>query len=144
MLTLSTPATTSSGWTRRKQYRPGTNPRAWLLSIARNQLMEYHRRNSRDNRHLRELIRREILRRADQFEPATSHPDSERLAALKECMLSLSDDQRELLDLVHGKGLQTSDAAEIMGVSPPTCRQRLSRLQRMLRECALKRLGEPA
>ena len=30
-------------WQSRAQYRPGTNPRAWLLAIARSQVMNLHR-----------------------------------------------------------------------------------------------------
>ena len=49
-------------WAKREQYRPGTSPRAWLLTIARSQLMEHHRRQDRDRRHMRELVRQELHR----------------------------------------------------------------------------------
>jgi len=126
-------------WARRGQYRPGTSPRSWLLAIARSQLIEHRRRRDRDRRHLRELIRQELLRKAGEQEEREGR--SERLAALKGCLDELSDEQRELLDLVHSQGLSTQDAADALGIKPPACRQRLSRLQRILRECALKKLG---
>jgi RNA polymerase sigma-70 factor (ECF subfamily) len=49
-------------WERRQQYRPGSSPRAWLLAIARSQVMDYHRRQGRDRRHLRDLVQHELLR----------------------------------------------------------------------------------
>src|SRR4051812_3961022 len=52
----------SRAWAKREQYHPGPSPRAWLITIARSQLMEYHRRQDRDRRHLRELVRQELLR----------------------------------------------------------------------------------
>ncbi|MBN2711972.1 MAG: sigma-70 family RNA polymerase sigma factor, partial [Planctomycetes bacterium] len=117
------------GWVKRDQYTPGTNPRAWLLAITRSQIMDFRRRQSRDNRHLRELIRRELLRRSSQADDAESKGE-DRIRVLGECLATLDEDQKELLDLIHGQGLSTNDAAEVVGIQPPTCRQRLSRLQR--------------
>jgi len=133
-------------WDRRRQYRPGTSPRAWLLAIARSQLVEYHRKESRDRRHLRQLIREELLRRARELPEAESVLESAslRLEALKACLAELGPEQRELLDLVHGKGLTTEAAAEVLGIQPPACRQRLSRLQRALRQCAESRMARMA
>ena len=124
-------------WAKREQYRPGTSPRAWLLTIARSQLMEHHRRQDRDRRHLRELVRQELLRQAPQ---ENDNEQVGRLNALKACLSEIGDDHRQLIDLVHNQGLTSDAAAEILGIKAPACRQRLSRLQRMLRECAEKRI----
>ena len=122
-------------WAKREQYRPGTSPRAWLLTIARSQLMEHHRRQDRDRRHLRELVRQELLRQAPQD---SDSEQQQRLAALKICLTEIGDDHRQLIDLVHSQGLTSDAAAEVLGIKAPACRQRLSRLQRLLRECAEK------
>lgn len=125
-------------WVKREQYRPGTSPRAWLLSIARSQLMEHHRRADRDRRHMRELVRQELLR----HQPADkSRGDNHaKLNALKVCLEEIAEDHRQLLDLVHNQGLTSDAAAEMLGIKAPACRQRLSRLQRALKTCAEKRL----
>jgi RNA polymerase sigma-70 factor (ECF subfamily) len=126
-------------WDKRHQYRPGTSPRSWLLTIARSQLMEYHRREERSRRHLKQLVREELLRKSD----ARDRDDDRagRLAAIRECLSGFDPRHRELLDLVHAKGLTTEGAAEILGIRPPACRQRLSRIQRALRKCAEKKLA---
>ena len=125
-------------WAKREQYRPGTSPRAWLLTIARSQLMEHHRRQDRDRRHLRELVRQELLRQA----PVEVDSDQQRrLVALKHCLSELGDEHRQLIDLVHSQGLTSDAAAEMLGIKGPACRQRLSRLQRLLRECAEQRMA---
>ena len=124
-------------WAKREQYRPGTSPRAWLLSIARSQLMEHHRRADRDRRHLRELVRQELLRNQPSD---TGRENQARLAALKSCLAEMADDHRQLLDLVHTQGLTSDAAAELLGIKAPACRQRLSRLQRALKTCAEKRM----
>jgi RNA polymerase sigma-70 factor (ECF subfamily) len=126
-------------WDKRHQYRPGTSPRSWLLTIARSQLMECRRRQERSRRHLRQLVREELLRKADQRD--RDEDRAGRLEALRACLGGVDERQRELLDLVHGKGLTTEGAAEVLGIQPPACRQRLSRLQRALRKCAEKRLA---
>lgn len=127
-------------WTKRAQYRPGTSPRAWMLAIARRQLIEHHRRRGRDRRHLTELVRHELLRH--QSTTPEDHLNQARQAALNQCIQELSDNQRELIDLVHGQGLTTEDAADILGIKPAACRQRLSRLQRSLRTAAEAKLAE--
>lgn len=128
-------------WTHREQYRSGTSPRAWLLAIARSQLMEFHRRANRDRRHLGDLIRQELMRHR-QTEESDENLRLQRLNALKICLTELPPAQRELLDLVHEKGMSTEDAAAMIGIQPAACRQRLSRLQRALRACTEKRVAE--
>mgnify|MGYP002395998816 CR=1 FL=1 len=128
-------------WTKRQQYRPGTSPRAWLLAIVRSQLMEHHRRRSRDRRHLQQLVTQELLRHRQTIsEDPVAELNEARLGALRHCLSELPERHREMLDLVHGQGLSTEDAAACLGIKSPTCRQRLSRLQRALRSCAEERL----
>lgn len=126
-------------WDKRHQYRPGTSPRSWLLTIARSQLIEHHRREERGRRHLRQLVREELLRKADQRD--RDEDRAGRLDAIKACLAEFDEKHRELLKLVHGRGLTTEGAAEVLGIRPPACRQRLSRLQRALKKCAEKRLA---
>lgn len=127
----------SRAWQKRDQYRTGTSPRAWLLAIARSQLMEFHRRADRDRRHMRDLVRQELLR----HQPRDNAGHAERLDALRTCLSEFGDDHRHMLELVHGQGLSTEDAATTLGIRADACRQRISRLQRKLRECTEKRLG---
>lgn len=120
-------------WTHREQYRSGTSPRAWLLAIARSQLVEHHRRQDRDRRHLADLVRSELLR---QRPPEDDPAREDLLAALRGCLDGLGAEHRQLLDLIHGQGLSSDEAGEQLGLRADACRQRLSRLQRKLRQCA--------
>ena len=131
-------------WVKREQYRSGTSPRAWLLTIARSQLMDHHRRQDRDRRHLKDLVRQELLRHAPDLNEAATH-DGARLSALKECVAQLSAEHRTIIDLIHGRGLTSEAVADELKIKPEACRQRLSRLQRRLRDCTEKRLsGAPS
>jgi RNA polymerase sigma-70 factor (ECF subfamily) len=127
-------------WERRKQYRPGTSPRAWLLTIARSQLMEHRRRTGRDRRHLKELVRQELLRNTPQADDTGE--TSRKLKALRTCLSQVAPEHKELLDLIHAQGLTTEAAASQLGIGPPACRQRLSRLQRSLRRCAESKMQD--
>lgn len=126
------------GWERRHQYRSGTSPKAWLLAMVRSLIIDRHRRQDRDRRHLPDLIRGELLRHKDCVDDDQLRED--RLAALATCLDSVAPEHRELLDLVHRDGLSTDDAAELLGLTGAACRQRLSRLQRALRTCIEQRL----
>lgn len=126
-------------WAKRQQYRPGTSPRAWMLAITRSQVMEHYRRQDRNRRHLKDLVRQELLRHR-QDEDDGLH--QERLDALQQCLTEVGEQHKELLDLIHAKGLSTDDAAEVLGIKAPACRQRLSRIQRTLRKCAEERMKE--
>jgi RNA polymerase sigma-70 factor, ECF subfamily len=124
-------------WMKREQYRPGTSPRAWMMSIARSQLMEHHRRADRDRRHLKELVRQELLRHVPRDD---GRENLARINALQACLEEIAPEHRQLLDLVHQQGMTSEAAADLMGIKAPACRQRLSRLQRALKTCAEKRL----
>jgi RNA polymerase sigma-70 factor (ECF subfamily) len=128
-------------WGKRDQYRPGTSPRAWLLAIARSQLIEHHRRQDRDRRHMSELVRQELLR----HRPSEGGGGrAELLAALRGCLEGMGEEHRQLIDLVHGQGMSSDEAGEALGIRADACRQRLSRLQRKLRECAESKVGAQA
>lgn len=127
-------------WAKREQYRSGTSPRAWLLTIARSQLMDHHRRQDRDRRHLKDLVRQELLRHVPDLDESPAD-DGSRLSALKECVAQLGEEHRQLIDLIHGRGLTSEEVADELAIKPEACRQRLSRLQRRLRDCTEKRLS---
>lgn len=123
-------------WEKRIQYRSGTSPRAWILAIARSLMLEHLRRQDRDRRHLDALVRQELLRHRGNDDAV----DAERLTALRGSLEALDQDARHLLDLVFGRGLSSEAAAEELGITPEACRQRLSRLQRRLRDATTARL----
>ncbi len=126
----------ATAWEKRAQYRPGTSPRAWLLSIARSRLIDRQRRQERERRNLPDLVRQELLRHRPEDQPREA-----MLEALRACLLELDDENRRLIELVHFRGLTCEDAAGELGIAPAACRQRMSRLLRKMRDTATARIG---
>jgi RNA polymerase sigma-70 factor (ECF subfamily) len=108
-------------------WTPGTNLRAWLFVILK-------------NCHINEL--RRAQRSPIGGEPTLSEPDvrsagsqEARIALLevRDALLGLSEEHREVLLLVAIEELRYDEAAAILGVPLGTVRSRLSRARRALR-----------
>ncbi len=112
--------------------------RAWLLSAARGQIRN-HQRGRR-----RELSLRRRLELLDSLAAPT--PDAamafeERAVALA-ALAALPINQREAMLLVAWDGLDTNEAAKVLGCSPPAVRTRLHRARQALDE-ALQQSAQP-
>lgn len=111
------------GWPRFDPRR--ASERTWLLAIARNTLIDHHRR---DRRAATEEI-------DDTTLPGTPGPE-ERLVAspqLVEALLELSDRDREVISLRYGGDLTGPEIASLMDLSLANVQQITSRSLRKLR-----------
>lgn len=94
---------------------------AWLLTVARRAL-------SNDRRsHARRLAATDRL----TAELATAAPNpgdsSSALDAVREALMGLHDDDREILTLTYWEGLTADQVAAVFGISGPAARKRLQR-----------------
>ena len=111
-------------------FQPGTNMRAWLFVILRNQFIDaWHRK------------RREVELDADdgflndlRFSAGGEHDAACRLdsAKLMQCLHRLHPDQREALVLVGVSGYSYEEAAEICGCAEGTIKSRVFRAREVL------------
>lgn len=129
-----------TAWEKRGQYNEGSSPRAWLMAITRSRIMDVRRRESRAHRHLRDLVRHELLRHAARWTEQDIRHAEQRAHAVRICLQEVPPEHGELLRLVYGEDCSTEDAADILGIQPTTCRKRLSRLYQSLRTCAEERM----
>jgi RNA polymerase sigma factor (sigma-70 family) len=103
-----------------------SSERTWLLTIARNLLVDQHRRD----RH----------RRVEQIDemsmPSVPGPEEQIGSApeLSEALAKLNDRQREVLALRYGADLSGPEIAELLDLSLANVQQILSRSLRALRE----------
>ncbi|MFZ0040430.1 MAG: sigma-70 family RNA polymerase sigma factor [Solirubrobacteraceae bacterium] len=100
--------------------------RTWLLAIARNLLIDHHRRDS--NR------RTELLE--EHLEPPVPGPEERITAApdLSDALSKLTERDREILALRFGGDLNGPEIAEVMDMSLANVQQILSRSLRKLRQ----------
>lgn len=115
-------------WRRIDDVPAGADARPWLYGVARRVLANHVRGNRRRTR-LGERLREELLTRPDVIR----HDEDDAAAAVRDAMLRLSDDDRELLRLTSWEGLGPAELATAMSLPPATARTRLHRARNRLR-----------
>lgn len=103
-------------------FQPGTNMRAWLLSILHNIFLDGTRKAKRTREFSKALTLMEegTVTRANQFHRMELREIDKALAALPAA-------QRSTLLLISLEGLNYAETAEVTGVPVGTVRSRLSR-----------------
>ena len=107
------------------QFQAGTNLKAWLFTILRNQFFEQSRRRRRELTALSTGFPAEEAGRAEQGDPAALRDLSRLLWALPPLL-------RESLVLVGAQELTHEEAARICGVPVGTMKARVSRARTQL------------
>ena len=117
----------AKAWRSREHFQPGTNLKAWLFTILRNEFYSHKRRAWRDvtwdddlGRNVPTLANVQIWK--------TDLSDTARALA------GLNDDQREALLLVAVGGFSYEDAAQICGAAVGTVKSRVARARAALLE----------
>lgn len=112
---------------KRASFRAGSPLRPWLLSILHNRFVDGVRKRRAEQKTLAE---------APQLAGAHHGPAQEhhvRLAQLRQCFLTLPEDQRTALHLVAIEGLSYQEAASTLGIPVGTLMSRLGRARTALR-----------
>jgi len=112
-------------WDARKNYRPGSNMKAWTFTILRNQFYSIKRRSWRATSLEPEVAEQTI-------EAGSNQDDSVRLNELRSALDRLSDDQREAIILVGATGMSYEEAAEVCDCATGTIKSRVSRARKTL------------
>jgi len=112
-------------WQSRSSFIPGTNLKAWLFTILRNQFYSDRRRAWRQAPWDQEAAERIPGGGADQIHSAEL---SDTVRALRQ----LSDEQREALILVGAGGFSYEDAAAICKCAVGTVKSRVARARKAL------------
>lgn len=113
-------STLTKAWLSRRAFQPGTNLRAWLFTILRNEFYS-HRRRSWRQAHWDEIKGGRIATPTEPQHWALELSDATH--GLRE----LPDGQREALILVAAAGFSYEEAAEICAVPVGTVKSRVAR-----------------
>jgi RNA polymerase sigma-70 factor (ECF subfamily) len=109
-----------NAWRARERFEPGSNMKAWLFTIVRNEFYSHARRAWRESHY-----------DAAQSEAIPTAPDEQQwsmeLGDMARALRGLSDTQREALIMVAAGGVSYEDAAKICGVAIGTVKSRVAR-----------------
>lgn len=128
-------------WTANKSYMPGTNMKAWVFMIVRNQFFSDKRRSWRSSQLDPETAERTLI-------AVTNPTGALELDELRRALQLLPEDQREALILVGAGGFSYEEVAEIAGCAVGTIKSRVSRARDrvalILAEGSFKKDDQPA
>lgn len=117
--------TLASAWRYRGDFTPGTNLKAWVFRILRNQFYSVKRRSLRVSQLDPDTAARTLV--------AVSDPSAGlKLDDVRRAMRELSDEQREALTLIGVAGLSYEEVAAICGCAQGTIKSRVSRARQRL------------
>jgi RNA polymerase sigma-70 factor (ECF subfamily) len=112
-------------WRARERFRAGTNFRAWVFTIVRNQFYSDQRRSWRQAPWDEEKAKRTLS--------GPQGLDSMMaLDELRRALIELPEDQREAIVLVGAGGFAYEEAAQICGCAVGTIKSRVSRARKAL------------
>lgn len=113
------------GWAARASFTPGTNFRAWMFMILRNQFYTTLRKDKRMTSWDPEVAERVLVE-------APAQQDAIHVADVARALQKLPAEQREVLLLIGANGATYEEAAEIVGCAIGTIKSRLARGRRAL------------
>jgi len=114
-------------WSNIDKFTPGTNMRAWLFTILRNNFYSNHRKYRREVRDVDQNF-------AEGMSCKPDHDGHLQMRDFKVAFDQLTDEQREALILVGASGFSYHEAAGMCGVATGTIKSRVNRARARLTE----------
>ncbi|MEO6607519.1 MAG: sigma-70 family RNA polymerase sigma factor [Aestuariivirga sp.] len=119
--------TLMKAWAHQGSYQEGTNLKAWLYTILRNEFYAVYRKRKRE-------IEDVDGKHSEKVAVPPEQDGVVDLADMQIALLKLPDEQREALLLVTASDLSYEDAAVVCGVPPGTIKSRVNRARIRLSE----------
>jgi RNA polymerase sigma-70 factor (ECF subfamily) len=117
--------TLMKAWKHHESFQMGTNMRAWLYTILRNEFYTHLRKRKREV----EDVDEKYSSRASVVAEQDGHL---HMTDVRNALAKLPDDQREAIVLVGASGCSYEEAAEICGVAVGTIKSRVNRARTKL------------
>jgi RNA polymerase sigma-70 factor (ECF subfamily) len=114
-------------WDKQASFQPGTNLKAWLFTILRNEFYSQMRKRGREVQDSDGAI-------TSRLSVHPSQDGSVDLDDFRKALELLPEDQREAIILVGASGFAYEEAAEICGCAVGTIKSRVSRARARLQE----------
>jgi RNA polymerase sigma-70 factor, ECF subfamily len=124
-------------WSKRDEFRPGSDIQAWACRIAYYEVLAYRQRWRRDRLRFDNDL---VGQMAEEVGVAPLANSEAELQALAQCSESLSPADRELLDLRYQEALTAPQIAAKVSRSAVAIRKALFRIRAALHRCVDQRL----
>jgi RNA polymerase sigma-70 factor (ECF subfamily) len=119
--------TIMKAWAKQESFELGTNIKAWLFTILRNEFYSQMRKRGREVQDSDGLFTERMSVHPEQF----GHMD---MADFKKALARLPDDQREAVILIGASGFSYEEAAKICDCAVGTMKSRVSRARTRLQD----------
>lgn len=119
--------TVLKAWTNMDKFKPGTNMRAWLFTILRNNFYTSRRKLNREVADVDNAF-------SDTLSVKPDHDGRLQMLDFRQAFEQLPDEQREALILVGASGFSYDEAGEMCGVATGTIKSRVNRARIKLAE----------
>ncbi|MCV2892238.1 RNA polymerase sigma factor [Lentibacter sp. XHP0401] len=119
--------TVLKAWTNLDKFQAGTNMRAWLFTILRNNFYSSRRKLNREVADVDSAF-------SDKLSVKPEHDGRLQMRDFKQAFEQLPDEQREALILVGANGFSYEEAGETCGVATGTMKSRVNRARTKLTE----------
>ncbi len=119
--------TIMKAWAKQASFEPGTNMKAWLFTILRNDFYSQMRKRGREVQDTDSVFTDRLSTHPQQY-------GSLDLQDFRRALDTLPDDQREAIVLVGASGFAYEEAASICGCAVGTIKSRVSRARTRLQE----------
>lgn len=119
-------------------FEPGTNFKAWVLTIARFKALEQLRREDRARHRLTDEVIDQLAAETDEADPVR---DAARRRALAKCLAKLAPKPRRMIELQYRENFKPAAIADKMGWEANAVSVALSRARAALRACVERQEG---
>ena len=121
-------------------FEPGTNFKAWAMSVANYEVLSYRKNQARE----RLVFTDEVYAIIGTEDDGRSSAQLDRLAHLSHCLQGMSSKNRELLDWRYQGERTMEKIAEDIGSTIGAVKVKLHRLRRQLLGCIQNRMKKEA
>jgi RNA polymerase sigma-70 factor (ECF subfamily) len=119
--------TIMKAWAKQDQFEMGTNMKAWLFTILRNELYSKLRKRGREVQDSDGVLTANLAQHPAQYGKLD-------MQDFRRALEQLPDEQREAIILVGASGFSYEEAAEISGCALGTIKSRVNRARQKLQE----------
>jgi RNA polymerase sigma-70 factor, ECF subfamily len=126
-------------WKHPERFRGDAKFSTWLLSIARNKMIDRFRASAPLAEDIEDYA--ETLSAGDESDAATQLAHVQDREGVERCMEKLSDDHRQALVLTYYEGMSVSEVAQVQAVAENTVKTRLFHARQKIKNCLARLFG---